>query len=131
MQVKTYVKAGSGVIIDGPARRGKSMNKTLVNGNRQEPWRSALLRHRHLGAFVAVLLGMMQTKVSLEQVVRLLFERRGARMETPTQVVYWVNTAGLSLPYRRLLAEMVDGLCAMDLRDHGKGLRVCLKDMPP
>jgi hypothetical protein len=84
-----------------------------------------------LRAFVAVLLGMMQTKVSLEQVLRLLFERRGARMETPTQVVYWVNTAGLSLPYRRLLAEMVDGLCAMALRDHGKGLRVCLKDMPP
>src|SRR5437870_12670592 len=56
MQVETYVKAGSGVIIDGPARRGKIMNKTLVNGNRQEPWRSALLRHRHLGAFVAVLL---------------------------------------------------------------------------
>ena len=41
MLVKTYVKA---------------MNKTLVNGNRQEPWRSAMLRHRHLGAFVAVLL---------------------------------------------------------------------------
>jgi len=92
--------------------------------------RTLWLEHA-LRAFVAVLLGMLQTKVSLEQVLRRLFDRRGARMETPTQVVYWVNTAGLSLPYRRLLAEMVDGLCAMDVRDHGKGLRVYLKDMPP
>src|SRR3989442_1348242 len=56
MQVKTYMKARSGVIVDGPARSGKSRNKTLVNGNRQEPGRSAMLRHRHLGAFVAVVL---------------------------------------------------------------------------
>ena len=56
MQVETYVKAGSGVIIDGPARRGKIMNKTLVNGNRQQPWRCAMLRPIHLGALVAVVL---------------------------------------------------------------------------
>jgi hypothetical protein len=58
MSVKTYVKKtgelgstvsgtgvnellnaltlGSGVIIDGPAPRGKIMNETRVNGNRQE-----------------------------------------------------------------------------------------------
>jgi hypothetical protein len=42
-----------------------------------------------------------------------------------------VNTAGLSVHYRRLLKEVVDGLCAMDLRDQGKPIRVCLKDMPP
>ena len=52
-------------------------------------------------------------------------------METVSQVVYWVNTAGLSLPYRRLLAEVVEGLCAMELRDQGKPIRVYLKDMPP
>ena len=84
-----------------------------------------------LRAFVAVLLGRLQTQVSLQQVLCLLFERRGARMETRTQVVYWVNTAGLSLPNRRLLAEIVDGLCAMDLRDQDTGIRVCLKDMSP
>ena len=31
-------------------------------------------------------------------------------METPSQVVYWVNTAGLSLAYRRLLTEVVEDL---------------------
>jgi hypothetical protein len=66
----------------------------------------------------------------LERVSRLLFERSGARMETPSQVIYWVNTAGLSRPNRRLLPEVVEGLCAMDLQEQGKPLHVRLKDMP-
>ena len=77
------------------------------------------------------LLATLPTQVSLERVFRLLFERRGARMETPSQVVYWVNTDGLSLPNRRLLSEVVEGLCVMDLQDQGKPIHVRLKDMPP
>jgi hypothetical protein len=68
---------------------------------------------------------------SLDCLLKLLFERRGARLETSAEVIYWVNATGLSLSYRRLLAELVEGLCAMDLRDQGKPIRVCLKDMPP
>jgi hypothetical protein len=90
-----------------------------------------LLLENALNAFMVVLLGTLQTKVSLERVLHLLFERRGARMETSFQVVYWVNTAGLSMLYRRVLTAIVEGLCAMDLREHGKPIRVRLKDMPP
>jgi hypothetical protein len=90
-----------------------------------------LLLENTLRAFLVALLATLQTKVSLEQVLRLLFERSGARMETLSQVVYWVNTAGLSLPNRRLLSEIVEGLCAMDLQDQGKPIHVRLKDMPP
>jgi len=84
-----------------------------------------------LRAFMAVLLTALPITVSLEQVLGLLFARRGARMETSSQVVYWVNTAGLSLSNRRLLARIVEGLCAMDLQDQGKPIHVRLKDMPP
>ena len=84
-----------------------------------------------LRAFLAALLATLPIQVSLEQVLRLLFERRGARVETPSQVVYWVNTAGLSLANRRLLREIVDGLCAMDVQDQGKPILVRLKEMPP
>ncbi len=84
-----------------------------------------------LRAFMVALLATLQTQVSLERVLRLLFERRGARIETPSQVVYWVNTAGLSLSNRRLLREIGDGLCAMDLQNQGKPIHVRLKDMPP
>jgi hypothetical protein len=69
-----------------------------------------LLLENALHAFMAFLLATLQTKVSLEWVLRLLFERSGTQMETAAQVVYWVNTAGLSLPYRRLLAEVAGGL---------------------
>ena len=84
-----------------------------------------------LRAFMAALLAVLQTKVSLLQVLELLFERSGSRMETPSQVVYRVNTAGLSLANRRLLSEIVEGLCAMSLQERGKPIYVRLKDMPP
>jgi hypothetical protein len=70
-------------------------------------------------------------KVRLDGSLRLLFARSGSRMATVSQVVSWGNTAGVSLPSRRLLAEVVEGLCAMEVRDQGKPLRVYLKDMPP
>jgi hypothetical protein len=90
-----------------------------------------LLLENALMAFMGVLYGLIKTKVSLDCILHLLFERSGSRMETASQVVYWVNTTGLSLPYRRLLREVVDGLCAMELRDQGKPIHVRLKDMPP
>ena len=90
-----------------------------------------LLLENLLHAFLAVVLGTVQSQISLACLLKLLFERSGARLETGAEIIYWVNTVGLSLPYRRLLAELVEGLCAMDLRDQGKPIRVCIKDMPP
>jgi hypothetical protein len=90
-----------------------------------------LLLENALMSFMAMLLGFLKTKVSLDCLLKLLFARSGARMETATQVVYWINTTGLSVPYHRRLAEVVDGLCAMDLRDQGKPIHVRLKTMPP
>ncbi len=84
-----------------------------------------------LRAFMAVLLATLPIVVSLEQVLGLLFERRGARMETSSQVIYWVNTAGLSLSNRLLLDKIVEGLSAMDLQDQSKQIYIRLKDMPP
>jgi len=90
-----------------------------------------LLLENALLSFMAGLLVFLKTKVSLDCLLKLLFERSGARMETAPQVVYWINTTGLSVPYHRLLAEVVDGLCAMDLREQGKPIHVRLKTMPP
>jgi hypothetical protein len=90
-----------------------------------------LLLENLLHAFFAMVQGTMQSQISLECLLKLLFERRGARLETGAEVIYWVNTAGLSLSYRRLLTELIEGLCAMGLRDGGKPVRVDLKNMPP
>jgi hypothetical protein len=90
-----------------------------------------LLLENALMAFMAALLAQIQSQVSLECVLSILFERSGARLETASEVVYWVNTTGLSLSYRRLLEGIVDGLGAMGLRHQSKPIRVGLKDMPP
>jgi len=90
-----------------------------------------LLLENALTSFMAVLLEHLQTKVSLTCLLSLLFERSGCRVETGSNVIYWVNTTGLSVPYRRLLKEVVDGLCAMDVRSQGKPICVRLADMPP
>src|SRR2546426_8171477 len=90
-----------------------------------------LLLENALRAFMVVLLEALQTKGSLACVLSLLFARSGARMETASQVIYWINTTGLSVQYRYLLAEIVKGLCTMDLLDQGKPIHVRLKDMPP
>jgi hypothetical protein len=57
-----------------------------------------LLLEKALMSFMAVLVGCLKTPVSLDCLLHLLFERSGARIETSSQVVYWVNTAGLSVP---------------------------------
>jgi hypothetical protein len=84
-----------------------------------------------LTSFMAVLLGTLNLKVSLDCILSILFERSGARMKTDSQVIYWVNTTGLSVSYQRLLTEVVDGLNAMDLRDEGTPIRVRLKELSP
>jgi hypothetical protein len=90
-----------------------------------------LLLANALMAFRAVRWGNLHTKVRVAWVFHWRFARRGAALETASELVSWVNTTGVSLPSRRLLEEVVDGLSAMDLRAQGQPMRVGLKDMPP
>ena len=84
-----------------------------------------------LQGFMAALLSVLSEKVSLEQVLKLLFERSGSRIERANMVMYWINATGLSRGNRRVLGEIIKGLNAMGLVERGKPVRVCLKDLPP
>ena len=84
-----------------------------------------------LQAFMTILLSVLPEKVSLEQVLKLLFKRSGSRIERDKTVMYWINATGLSQGNRRILGEMVAGLNAMGLVEQGKPVRACLKDLPP
>jgi len=90
-----------------------------------------LLLENALTSFMAVLVGTLTMKVSLDCILHILFERSGARMVTDSQMIYWINTTGLSAAYQRLLTAVVDGLCAMDLREQGKPIHVRLKGLSP
>jgi len=94
------------------------------------PFRTLVLENA-LMACMSVLLGHLDLQVSLDCLLKLLFERSGARMETDGHVVYWVNTAGVSASSQRLLTAVVDGLGAMDLREQGKPIQVRLQGLPP
>ena len=90
-----------------------------------------LLLENALTSFITALVGHLQAQGSVACLLSLLCERSGSRVEPGSQVMYWVNAAGFSVTYRRLLGEVVDGLCAMHWRSQGKPIRVCLRDMPP
>jgi hypothetical protein len=92
--------------------------------------RTRVLEH-WLRAFMGALAATLHTKGSVPQVLSLLFARSGSRMETPSQVLYWVNSAGFSLSNRRLLSEVAQGLCAMGLQEKGQPVHVRRKDLPP
>ena len=84
-----------------------------------------------LTSFRAVLVGPRTMQVRLDGIWPILFARSGARMVTDTQRISWVNTTGVSAASQRRLTAVVDGLCAMDLREQGKPMHVRLKGLSP
>ena len=89
-----------------------------------------LLLENGLLAFLVGLGETLQEKLGLESLLNILFGRSGIRLETDAEIRYWVNTAGLSSPYQRRLAQIVDGLNSMSLRRRDKPIRVQLKHLP-
>jgi hypothetical protein len=90
-----------------------------------------LLLENALTSCMAVLAGTLTMQVSLDGLLHILLTRSGARLETDSQLISWLNTTGLAAAYQRLLTAVVDGLCAMDLRDQGKPMRVRLTGLSP
>jgi hypothetical protein len=90
-----------------------------------------LLLENTLDTFLAAVCALLTTTVSLQMLLSVLFERSGGRIETPSELLYWLNTEGLSLANRRLLAQLVEALCAMNFKHQGKPIRVQLRDRPP
>ncbi len=89
-----------------------------------------LLLENTLLVFLVGLGKMLQEKMGLESLLKILFERRGVRLETDAEIYYGINTVGLSIPYQRRLAQIVEGLNAMHLRRQGKPIRVQLREAP-
>ena len=89
-----------------------------------------LLLENALVSFLAVLCATLDEKISQECLLNLLFERSGSCLETASEIIYWVNTAGLSVAYRETLGKIVEGLCVMNLMCHGKPIRVRLREAP-
>lgn len=80
--------------------------------------------------FLRALLGHMTTKISLQTLLKMLFERGGTRVESDCRIIYWVNTQGLSCRYHDLLGEVLEGINALGLHRAGKPIQVRVRDGP-
>lgn len=89
-----------------------------------------LLLENALLAFLSALCAAMQGQISLECLLKLLFERSGTCLETSSEITYWISTTGLSLPHRNTLLRVVAGLSVIDLKCRGKTIRLRLKEHP-
>lgn len=90
-----------------------------------------LLLENSLLTFLSALCAVMHEQVSLECLLKLLFERSGVCLETASELTYWVKTTGLSVTYKKILHKLVKGLCAMNLTCRGKPIHVRLREAPP
>jgi hypothetical protein len=89
-----------------------------------------LLLENALVSFLAILCTKLKDTISLDCLLRLVFERSGACLETQTEFIYWINTTGLSVAYRKLLEQVVEGICMMNLAQQGKPIRIRLREAP-
>jgi hypothetical protein len=89
-----------------------------------------LLLENALVSFLAAICATLDEKISLECLLKLLFDRSGACLETPSEMIYWVNTAGLSVAYRETLEKIGEGIGAMNLTCRGKPIRIRLREAP-
>ena len=68
--------------------------------------------------------------MSLDSLIRLLFERSGGLFETPSELVYFVNMKGLSKPNKLTMCKLIEGLNKMGLERDGKPVSIRARGHP-
>ncbi len=83
-----------------------------------------LLLDNALLAFLAALCTNLQKPISLECLLKVLFDRSAVALETNYEIIYKVNSYGLSAHYKRALNDLIEGMNAMNLNCRGKPIRL-------
>ena len=81
--------------------------------------------------FHSMLMLFMASKISLDMLIDLLFNRSGRRAETNSEWIYWINPEGASLQNQRLLIEIAKALTAMKINLNGKPIQIKITGNPP
>ena len=89
-----------------------------------------LLLENALTAFLLTLLENINIDISLATLLSLFFKRCGTYIESGSEVIYKISTAGLSLTYRKTLKEIAEGLNSMKLERNGKPVKIELREAP-
>ena len=78
-------------------------------------WLENLLR-----SFISFITVSMQSVVDIEVVLKLFFSRPSFMVETESKITYWLESDNLSLKYKNVLQEIVDGFNKISLTLRGK-----------
>ncbi len=87
-----------------------------------------LHHEKALNAFLDELSVHLKQKISLETLITLYFNRSGSLAETSSEIIYFLDTQGLSASDRQTLADIVLAVNAMNIQSkEGKPTRVRFK----
>ena len=87
-----------------------------------------LYREKYLNVFLDELSVHLKQKISLETLITLYFNRSGSMAETSSEIIYFLDTKGLSASDRQTLADIVQAVNAMNIKSkEGKPTRARLK----
>ncbi len=85
-------------------------------------------QERALKAFFDELSAHLKQKINLETLITLYFNRSGSLAETSSEIIYFLDTKGLSTSDRQTLADIVQAVNAMNIKSkEGKPTRVRFK----
>ena len=90
-----------------------------------------LFLENYLVYFLMALKEQLDVQISQKSLLEIFFKRDGGYFETFSDIVYWLNSDGLSKNNKRILQKVADGFCKMKLNRNGKPIRVELREMPP
>jgi hypothetical protein len=82
-------------------------------------------------SFLSALTEQLDIRISLKCLLELFFKRKGGYIETFSEIVYWINTDGLSKNNQTILQKVADGLCKMKIERNSKPIRVELRALSP
>lgn len=70
------------------------------------------------------------TKIGMDNLIDVLFNRSGAYVETSSKIDYWVSVKGLSVTYKETINKLADAFNAMELNRQGKPIHLKIRAAP-
>lgn len=70
------------------------------------------------------------TKIGMDNLIDVLFNRSGAYVETSSKIDYWVSTKGLSVTYKEKINKLADAFNVMELNRQGKPIQLKIRAAP-
>lgn len=70
------------------------------------------------------------TKIGMDNLIDVLFNRSGAYVETSSKIDYWVSVKGLSVTYKEKINKLADAFNAMELNRQGKPIHLKIRAAP-